>query len=950
MMVLTSKGACRLRTILSPQDWSRLQDLFDQAVELAPENRAAFLASACTDAPELKPRVESLLASFDGDTKVSNLIGSMANDAVQPSLPVIGSRLGPYKITGIIGQGGMGVVYRAVRDDDEYRKEVAIKVAAISQFTPGLHERFLRERQILADLDHPHIARLLDGGTTPEGMPFVVMEFVAGQPIDAYCTEKKLTRQARILLMIRVARAVDYAHRYLVVHRDLKPDNIHVTQEGEPKLLDFGIAKALHPEAAGFNGALTQDTMRLMTPDYASPEQVRGEAISTATDVYQLGVLLYLLLTGNRPIVATNTSMGALERAICETAPARPGLDADLDRILLQALEKEPARRYASAGALADDLQRYLDGYPVLAHQPSWAYQTNKFIRRHRLAVAAAALILLLIGGFAIGMSILARQKSQQARIANQTTDFLLALFEANDPAQGRGDKITARELLDKGAANLERSSQSDPVVQVRLLDSMGAIYNSLGDSDKAKEMLEKSLRLRLERLGKDDVAEADTVARLADVETDLSHYDESIQLNQRALGVYRRRFNDSFGGKDERIAIRLARISSDYWEQDKMPQAEAYEREALALSTRLVGRHDPRTLEMIGDLGTIIDLQGKALEAEPYYNEFLAAEQSLTPKNLPDLGLGWNYLGWLHYRLGRFAESEQEMRNALAFRILAYGEKNPVTAGARASLAYILLNRGKADEALSLSIQAKKTLTAIYGLTHRETTFAEDSLGLAFLAKGRTAEARQEFDAALTARLVLLPPNHMQTGKTWMFLAMADDAANNLALAADESRKSLDIMQSVYGPHGHPQLAEFDAVMLEILVEQHKLSEAEEFGAASVAAFRKLLPPGNPRLAAVESGLGWAFFFDGKFDQATPLLRDALSIDRSTYGPALERTAQAGIRLAACLLATGHAQEAERLLRDYRATVLNSPQNRNRLERAWLHAHPASSSLAALH
>jgi tetratricopeptide (TPR) repeat protein len=432
-------------------------------------------------------------------------------------------------------------------------------------------------------------------------------------------------------------------------------------------------------------------------------------------------------------------------------------------------------------------------------------------------------------------------------------------------------------------------------------------------------------------------------------VETDLSHYDQSIQLNRRALAAYRRRFGDRFGGTDERIAIRLARISSDYWEQDKMPQAEAYEREALTLSTRLVGRHDPRTLEMIGDLGTIIDMQGKALEAEPLYNEFLAAEQALKPQSLPNLGLGWNYNGWLHYRLGRFAEAEQEMRNALALRIQGYGERHPITAGAQASLAYILLNRGKADEALVLAAVAKDTVAKLYGLTHRETTFAEDSLGLALLAKGRTSEARQQFESALRARLALLPPTHMQTGKTWMFLAMADFAAGNLPLAAEESRKSVDIMQRVYGPHGHPQLAEFDATMIEILAAQRKPREAEEFGAQSVAKFRQILPPGNPRLAAVESGLAWALFGDGKFDQAAPLLREALAIDRQTYGPALEQTAQVGVRLAACLEAAGRPEESRELARRYRGALLASPNGTYNEERKWLNAHRLTALAAGV-
>ncbi len=926
-------------TLLTSRDWIRLQEIFDAAVELHGEERSNYLDRACVETPEVRLRVESLIASFEAETKLGDLVGSAARQRLDVALPALGERIGPYRITAILGRGGMGVVYRATRDDAEYEKDVAIKVAAISLSTGDFRERFLRERQILANLDHPHIARLLDGGTTTDGLPFVVMEYVPGKPIDIFCADAALDRRARVRLMATVAKAVDYAHQHLVVHRDLKPDNILVTATGEPKLLDFGIAKALDPEAKGLPGAQTIDGTRLMTPDYASPEQVRGQAITTATDTYQLGILLYQLLTGLRPFKPTG-SMGELERAICESIPPRPKLDSDLDRILLHALEKEPSRRYASAGALQDDLERYLNGYPVRARSPSWSYLTVKFARRHRFSVAAASLFLLLLTSFAVGMAIFARRASQQARIANETTAFLLGLFEANDPEQGRGDKITARELLDKGANHLNDSADQDPVVQVRLLDSMGTIYNSLGASDKAKEMLEKSLRLRLERLPKDDVAESDTLARLADVETDLSHYDEAIQLSQRALAAYRRRFGNKLGGEDERIPIRLARISSDYWEQDKMLQAEAYEREALELSTRLVGRHDPRTLEMIGDLGTIIDLEGKALQAEPYYNEFLSAEQALSPRNLPNLGLAWNYNGWLHYRLGRFTESEQEMRNALALRIQAYGERHPVTAGAQTSLAYILLNRNKADEALSLATEAKETVATLYGPTHRETAFAEDSLGLALLAKGHTAVARRQFEAALAARRILLPPDHMQIGKTWMFLAMVDFAATDLPLAAEESRKSIEIMQRVYGPHGHPQLAEFDAVLLEILAAQRKLPEAEEFGTQSVAKFRQTLPPGNPRLAAILSGLSWALYRDRKFDQAVPTLREALSIDTETYGPAVVQTAQVGVRLAACLSASGRRQEAEILVRKYGPALLASPDGTYHEEREWLKAH----------
>jgi serine/threonine protein kinase len=473
-------------TLLTSRDWIRLQEIFNAAVELHGDERSNYLDRACAETADMRHRVESLIASFEAETKLGELVGAAASQTLDVALPTLGGRIGPYRITAILGRGGMGVVYRATRDDAEYEKDVAVKVAAINLLTSDFRQRFLSERQILANLDHPHIARLLDGGTTSEGLPFVVMEYVPGKPIDVYCADAGLDRRSRVRLMVAVAGAVDYAHRHLVVHRDLKPDNILVTAAGEPKLLDFGIAKALDLEAKGFAGVQTIDGTRLMTPDYASPEQVRGQAITTATDTYQLGILLYQLLTGSRPFKPT-ASMGELERAICESVPPKPRLDSDLDRILLHALEKEPSRRYASAGALQDDLERYLNGYAVRARPPSWSYLTAKFARRHRLGVAAASLFLLLLTSFAVGMAIFARRASQQARIANDTTAFLLGLFEANDPEQGRGDEITARELLDKGANHLNDSADRDPVVQVRLLDSMGTIYNALGHRIRRK-------------------------------------------------------------------------------------------------------------------------------------------------------------------------------------------------------------------------------------------------------------------------------------------------------------------------------------------------------------------------------------------------------------------------------------------------------------------------------
>ena len=472
--------------------------------------------------------------------------------------------------------------------------------------------------------------------------------------------------------------------------------------------------------------------------------------------------------------------------------------------------------------------------------------------------------------------------------------------------------------------------------MKVDLLDSMGTIYNALGSSDKARVMIEQALSLRRARLPGDEVGMANTLARLADVETDLSHYEKAIALSEESMAMYRHLFGDN----DERIAQRLAQISTDHFELDHPEQSESYEREAMTLSSRLVGRHDPRTLEMIADFGTILDLEGKMLEAEPYYVEYLGAVRTASPPNLPAIGDGLLWIGMNHYRQGRFAEAESELRNADSIFRQTYQDGHPIIAKNQAVLALTLLSRGKTDEALELSRQAVDADEKLYGPTHRETAFSEDSLGLALMASGRTDEARHVFQSDLEARMAVFPPTHIQIARTWMFLAMSDLNSGNLHQAANECRRADEILDQTREPHTHPQQAEIDALMMDILTAQQQYKEAEKLGELSVARFRQSLPPGNYHLASLESALGWALANDGKFDQATPLLRDALAINERSYGADLAQTARVGIRLAACLQASGHDAEARVLIRKDGAVLLASSDGSYRVERHWLTAH----------
>lgn len=417
--------------------WRQIEDIFNQAVEQPLGARAQFLHYACGSDAELRREVESLLACDAPDEELINVLGDAeATLSAEMDPGLAGRRIGSYRLTRWLGNGGMGSVYLGVRDDDQYQKQVAIKLLKRGMDTSFMLSRFRQERQILANLDHPFIARLIDGGATEEGLPYFVMEYVDGTPITQYCAAKDLSIPERLNLFRMVCEAVQHAHQNLVVHRDIKPGNILVTREGTPKLLDFGIAKVLDPgSAAGVT--LTPSELRMLTPGYASPEQMKGLPVSTASDTYSLGAVLYELLAGRNPHRFTSNSIADMETAICVTEPLKPSLAAgdndglppaarkrlrrqlsgDLDNIVLTALRKEPQRRYASAAEFAEDLRRHTEGLPVLAHEDRWTYRALKFVRRHRWAVAAAASIVAILVGGIVSTTIQARRAEERFQI-----------------------------------------------------------------------------------------------------------------------------------------------------------------------------------------------------------------------------------------------------------------------------------------------------------------------------------------------------------------------------------------------------------------------------------------------------------------------------------------------------------------------------------------------------
>src|SRR3984885_3084833 len=460
-----------------PKTWDQVKEILALALELSPEERTGFIRNACGDDAAVRAEVESLLLHYAG----------------------------AYRIVCEIGRGGMAVVYLGERDDQNYRKRVAIKMVMPGTGTEQILQRFRNERQTLAALDHPNIVKLLDGGSTEDGSPYLVMEYVEGLPIDQYCDQKQLTIDDRLRLFRVVCAAVQYAHQNLVIHRDLKPGNILITGDGLPRLLDFGIAKLLNPEC--FQSPLTTQTnWHPMTPGYASPEQVRGDAVTSATDVYSLGVLLYEILTGCLPYKVVADNWRKIERQICEEEPVQPStrvsteqltatagtrraepqqlvrlLRGDLDWITMKALEKEPVRRYAIPSELSADIGRHLSHEAVLARPTSVLYRTQKYVRRHPLGVAVAAGLVLLLAGVAVNQSIQLRRITRERDRANRVTEFMEGMFKVSDPGEARGNSITAREILDKASNDIDKGLAQDPELQAQMMYVMGNVYKELG-------------------------------------------------------------------------------------------------------------------------------------------------------------------------------------------------------------------------------------------------------------------------------------------------------------------------------------------------------------------------------------------------------------------------------------------------------------------------------------
>jgi serine/threonine-protein kinase len=937
--------------------WQRISPILDSALTLPAAARAAHLDQVCAGDVELRQHVEELLAAEERGgsfltlgalERAAPLVADLLADLEpHPETAAGGRRVGVYRVVGKLGEGGMGTVYLAERVDGEFEQQVAVKVLRHGLADEVARRRFLQERQILARLVHPGIARLLDGGVTAEGAPFFVMERVEGRPVTEWCDEKRLGLEARLGIFLEMCEAVQYAHRNLVVHRDLKPSNILVDGAGRVKLLDFGIAKLLAEGAEGPHADPTRTTLRAMTPEYAAPEQVRGDPVTTATDVYSLGVLLYELLAARRPYRVSRGSAAEIERAVLEQAPAPPSVAAaagtgwpglgarelsrrlrgDLDGIVLKALAKEPERRYPSAEALATDIRRRLQGLPVAARGDRLAYRAWKFVRRHRLGVGAAALVLLSLVAGLLGTVWQARRAEAEARKASAVKDFLKTLFSASDPARAQGQTLTAKQLLDDGARRIETDLGDQAEVQSEVRRLIANVYVQLGEYEQARSLLTADLERQRRLKGPRSVAAAEVLAELGDATWKLDRYDEARALYEEALDIERQ----SRGAVTAQGAVLLAALGSLDREQGELAAAEERLKRALAVLVETKGDDSPEATDVRESLAvtcSMRDRQAEAASLQARVSEWRARRLGADdPRTLTSRYNQANYL----LVLGRTAEATPILEDVVARQRRILGPRHDSFASSLKVLAVALDLAGRTEEALPRSAEAlaihREALGAdnvqvVHGvlirsaIESRTARLSEAVHGcgeaLRFFATHKGFGARWEANTLSVCGMVLAEAGRLEEAEgrlaeavarfrganmEGVFPARALDALGDVTRRRGQTARAIELGREAVAMHtrfagdDHPKLALYRAHLGAALWASGQGAEGERLLRDGVAWMEQTFPDGHFDLATARFLLGEGLAAAGRRAEARPVLEGALQWRQAHLGPDDPRT-----------------------------------------------------------
>ncbi|HSR52340.1 MAG TPA: serine/threonine-protein kinase [Acidobacteriota bacterium] len=824
---------------------SRERELFEACLDLPAQERESYLEEKCAGDGVIKEKVRRLLAAHED---------SLATDAF-PELPLAQEmeEIGPYRILGILGEGGMGVVYEA-EQQEPVRRRVALKVIRVGmQKSSPIVRRFEAERQALAVMDHPYIAKVLDAGVTSDGRPYFVMELVEGIPVDEFCDRHSLTTRRRLELFMRICRAVQHAHQKGIIHRDLKPSNVLVSKHGEeiiPRVIDFGIAKAMG-ESLTDQTLVTHHGITLGTPAYMSPEQAgqKGLDIDTRSDIYSLGVMLYEVLVGRLPLDPSELGVPAFVAKLAsrQTEPPTPSarwrqlgdqqtqiaqrrrtdpwtlerqLKGDLDWIVMKALEADRDRRYETVDALSKDLNRYLTNQPVLARPPSRSYRLSKFVRRNRSAVAAALVAVLAVlaglAGTTVGL-IRATQAEAQARrqaaTAEHVTDFLVGLFEVSDPGQSRGESVTAKELLAQGAARIESELQDDPLVRARLLKTLGRVHLTLGLYEEAQSLASRAVEIE-GAADADPLELAESLSIQAAAHSSLGEFETAEQMLQEAAAIRRK----ELGLEHRLIADSRHALGVLYWRLDRLEEARQMHESNLELRRRLLGTdhldvgHSHRSLALVlFDMGEHEQARQGLERSLQIFRRELGDNHPLVSDSLDSLGL-------VEHQLGHFEKAHEFYLQALQLRKETLGEEHPTLAFSHLNLARAASALNRPEEALRHYRQGLRIREEQLGPDHPRTADLLESLAVFHARRGEFQQARPLFERSLDIYVESYGPEHRETLESFRNLAVLDALQGRTEEAVDLLWRAyrggyaakLHLDQSLFDPlRDHPRFKE---------------------------------------------------------------------------------------------------------------------------------------------
>ena len=859
---------------LNAARFARAESLFSAASELDAADRGRFLERQCDD-PELRTYVLSLFADPSPveagieATIVNAMAGALTG--VEPAGGELdGETIGAYRVVRLLGSGGMGMVYLAERADGQFDQQVAIKVGRHRLVSPQTEERLKSERQILADLDHPNIARLLDGGTMADNVPYIVMEFVDGLPIDVYCDLHRLDADARLRLFQEICVAVHYAHQNLIIHRDIKAANILVTDDGVPKLLDFGIAKLTDTQGAATDG-LTHEGAVIMTPSNAAPEQLQSETVTTATDTYALGLLLYRLLAGIPPFDVEGSSPAEFARRICDEEPVRPSqklrrdaadamrdgtsigratferiafdrstsveklvrrLRGDVDTIVLNALRKEPERRYRSAYALGADVGLHLTSMPIMARSESLLYRAGKFVRRHYVAVAASTVGVLALLAFSVVVTVQNQRIAVERDTAQAVSRMLEDIFKASDPAEARNRDVSAVEILASGTERVSSELEDQPELQATLTGTIGRVYFGLGDYAQSRELLEAALEKRRNLLGDThpDVAASET--DLAELLIRIGEYETARQLLENALATTESRVGRSTTQAAENRYF-LAEVQRAL---GNIGEAERHARASIETYSSAGNGFGLELAEAKNLLARVLQLRGDLEGAHRLQRDAINTLRDTKGEDHPYMAFYLQSLGVMLLSMNDFDGADVALAEATEIGRRVLPQKHDLQAAMLIDRGRVLSARGDHSQAILFMREALELYVRQLGPTHPRVGYAQIVLGLALLDDGKYVEAEAMLRLALEVVEPGVGPEHQYTASALTGLGAVLNATDRVDDAIPLLERALRIRLIDYAP-GHVLVAATQVEYADSLARSGRLDDAENLLRQSIEA-----------------------------------------------------------------------------------------------------------------